>query len=225
MAFFRDMRLACTLLASFLVMALILTSPGNGLSFPQPTGYVNDFAGVIDDASKNALEGQISAIESNSGTEIAVVTVLTLQNATVEEYAVKLFETWGIGKRGSDNGLLILVAPNEREWKIEVGYGLEGDFPDAKTARIGRECFTDNFTAGQYGAGLQCAVAAFGGASVQGTGLPYNIEYWQVAVGLVIFIILVIVTKGQILVWMLFIAKAFGFGGGRSGGGGGSGKW
>jgi len=212
----------------FVPLAMVLSIPvADGLTFPQPTGYVNDYADVIGEADAQALEARITAIERNSTAEIAVVTVPSLQNATIEDFAVQLFQAWGIGKRGSDNGLLILVAPNEREWKVEVGYGLEGDLPDAKVSRIARDCFTGNFTAGNYGEGLDCAVAAFGDAigSATGTGLPYNIEYWQVAVAIVIFVILVIVTKGQILVWMLFIAKAFGFGGGRSGGGGGSGKW
>lgn len=77
---------------------------------------------------------------------------------SVEEYAVKLFEKWGIGKKGTDNGLLILVSKNDREYKIETGYGLEGTITDARASRIGRNILEPNFKREEYGNGLYEAV-------------------------------------------------------------------
>ena len=80
------------------------------VDYPDYVGYVNDFAGILDNASASDLEALITSIEKNTGAEIAVVTIDTLEGITIEEYAVVLFEKWGIGKADEDNGLLILVA-------------------------------------------------------------------------------------------------------------------
>ncbi len=108
-------------------------SPFNDL---KPTGFVNDFANVISDAVKIKLENIISRFEKKSGIEIAVVTLPTLKDYSVEEAAVEIFEKWGIGKKGEDNGILILLALKERKIRIEVGYGLEGIVPDSVAGRI-----------------------------------------------------------------------------------------
>ncbi len=116
-----------------LVMPILLwayTSPGN------PRGLVNDFAGVIDDAEEVLLESELAAHRRETTNEIAVVTVPALGDETIETYAVALFEEWAIGTSEKDNGVLLLVAPNEREVRIEVGYGLEGDLPDATAWKI-----------------------------------------------------------------------------------------
>ena len=91
---------------------LLFLNPVYGIEvdYPDYIGYVNDFAGILDNASASDLEALITSIEKNTGAEIAVVTVDTLQGITIEEYAVELFDMWGIGKAEEDNGLLILVA-------------------------------------------------------------------------------------------------------------------
>src|SRR6476660_7607280 len=108
-------------------------------AFPKPHGYVNDFAGVIDAPTAAELERLIRETRAQTTAEMAVVTVKSLDGMSIEEYAVRLFAAWGIGKKEKDNGVLILVAPTERRIRIEVGYGLEEILPDARTGRIIRE--------------------------------------------------------------------------------------
>jgi len=85
------------------------------VEYPSPTGYVNDFAHMLSPGDIARLNSEITAIDKATTVEIAIVTVDSLQGVSVEEYAVKLFEKWGIGKKGTDNGLLILVSKNDRE--------------------------------------------------------------------------------------------------------------
>jgi len=123
--------------------------------FPEPKGYVNDFAGVINPADAAALDAQLSAVEKNTTAQIAVVTVSDLGGyADVDEYAVELFKAWGIGQKGQDNGVLILVAPSLRKARIEVGYGLEGAITDGTAGEIIRNVMAPYFKAGDYGKGL-----------------------------------------------------------------------
>src|SRR5690348_9508325 len=99
-------------------------------SHSKPQGYVSDFAHVLSSDTRQALEAKLSNFERATTNEIAVVTVPSLEGDTEEDYAVRLFKEWGIGKKGKDNGVLILIAPHERRARIEVGYGLEEVLPD-----------------------------------------------------------------------------------------------
>jgi len=128
------------------------------VKYPDYIGYVNDFAGILDNASASDLEALITSIEKDTGAEIAVVTVDTLQGITIEEYAVELFEKWGIGKAEEDNGLLILVASTERKVRIEVGNGLEGIITDLEAGRIIDETIVPSFKEGEYSRGIYDAV-------------------------------------------------------------------
>lgn len=126
-------------LAVFVLVLLSLfvqTTATFALDFPEPEGFVNDFAGVLSSETKQALERRLAQLEEDSSIEIAVVTVESLQETTVEDFATRLFESWGIGKKTSDNGILFLIAPIDKRMKIEVGYGLEPVLPDAKAGRI-----------------------------------------------------------------------------------------
>ena len=93
----------------------------NAIEYPSPVGYVNDFAYMISPSDEANLNDLISSIEKATTVEIVIVTIDSLQGLSVEEYAVKLFEKWGIGKKSNDNGLLILVAKNERGILIQDG--------------------------------------------------------------------------------------------------------
>jgi len=125
------------------------------IALPSPTGYVNDFAGVLKPETKQSLENLIVQFEKETSIELAIVTVQTLEGMTVEDYAVRLFENWRIGKKEKDNGLLFLVAPNERKARIEVGYGLEGTLNDAQAARILREYLVPFAKEGNFNEGIQ----------------------------------------------------------------------
>ncbi len=127
---------------------------GAEAAFPEPRGRVNDFAGVLDAATAAELTRLVADTEARTSAEIAVVTVRSLDGMSVEEYAVKLFAEWGIGKSARDNGVLVLVAPAQRRMRIEVGYGLEPILPDALAGRIIREEFLPAFRDDQYGRGI-----------------------------------------------------------------------
>lgn len=122
--------------------------------FPEPVGFVNDFAGVLSSETKQALEQQLVQLEEDSSIEIAVVTVESLQETTVEELAVRLFEDWRIGKKTEDSGVLFLIVPSEKQMKIEVGYGLEPVLPDAKAGRILDTYVVPAFREGDYDKGI-----------------------------------------------------------------------
>ena len=124
----------------------------------KPQGYVSDFAGILDGAAKSRLNSLIALTEQKTSAEIAVVTVPSLEGWTVEDYAMLLFKKWGIGKKGKDNGVLVLVAPKERKVRIEVGYGLEPILPDGLTGQIIREAFVPAFKRGDFPSGIEDGV-------------------------------------------------------------------
>jgi len=122
--------------------------------WPSPEGYVNDFAGVLDTGSRARMEAMIRRVRERMGVEIAVVTVPSLGGLPIEEYSIELARRWGVGRKGEDTGLLILLAPNERKWRIEVGYGLEGELPDGLVGEVGRR-MVPYFREQKYGDGLE----------------------------------------------------------------------
>lgn len=139
---------------------LLFSSLALAADIPTLEKYVNDYANVLSDSEETQINGMCRQIEENWTVEIAVLTVSTTQPISIEEYAVETFEKNGIGKAGKDNGLLIVAAIEDRQWRFEVGYGLEGVLNDAKAGRIGRTYLTPNFANGEYGTGLYEAVAA-----------------------------------------------------------------
>jgi len=124
---------------------------------PALTDTVNDFAHIIDDQSRAELDRRIRALKQATGDVLVVATVPTYQPyGSIEEYAVKMFENGGrgIGEKGKDNGLLMLVAVQDRKVKIEVGYDLEGIIPDGFAGQTIREAITPAFREQRYGRGL-----------------------------------------------------------------------
>lgn len=124
---------------------------------PQLTAPVNDFAGVIDGGSAAEMDRRIRALQQTTGDVVVVATVPTFQPyADIKEYAVKMFENGGrgIGERGKENGVLIVVAVEDRRVSIEVGYGLEEFITDGFAGETIRQAITPEFRNGHYGAGL-----------------------------------------------------------------------
>lgn len=119
----------------------------------RPQGYATDLAGVIDPATKAKLEGLCAEVEQKTGAQIAVVTVNSLDGRSIEDYAADLYKHLGVGPRTNDRGVLLLVAPKERQYKIEVGYGLEPVINDARAGDIGREMVPD-LRRGDYSAAV-----------------------------------------------------------------------
>src|SRR5437588_3428101 len=104
-----------------------------------PTDYVNDFAGVLSKSTIDQLDDICRQIDQKAHGQIAVVTIKSLDGSDIESYAVELFKKWGIGSKASDHGVLILLAVQDRKYRIEVGYGLEPILPDGKVGGFGRE--------------------------------------------------------------------------------------
>ncbi|HBV58407.1 MAG TPA: methanol dehydrogenase [Candidatus Magasanikbacteria bacterium] len=125
-----------------------------------PQGYVSDYASMLSAATKTQLEQDLGNFEKETKHEISVVTVLDLQGDTIENFAVKLFEEWGMGKKGADNGVLFLIAKDDRQMRIEVGYGLEGALPDATAWQIIDKIATPAFKNSNYDSGVLQSVSA-----------------------------------------------------------------
>ncbi|HZD60680.1 MAG TPA: TPM domain-containing protein [Anaerolineae bacterium] len=147
------------------LLAMLIAMVGSGLAFaatrfPEPVGYVNDFAGILTQRTVTELEGTLKTYEEQSGNEIAVVTVRDLQGTTVEDFAVRLFEKWKIGKKVEDNGALLLITAKERKIRIEVGYGLEPDLTDAEAYNIINNTIAPAFKASDYDRGVTAGVDA-----------------------------------------------------------------
>ncbi len=145
---------------------LAYTTPGT------PTGFVNDFADILSPEQEAQLEAKLYTLATTNGSEIAVVTISNLTGDTVENFAVSLFADWGIGKKGQDNGLLLLVAVEERAVRIEVGYGLEGTITDAQSYWIIRDIITPAFRDGDYNLGIAGAIDKITEAITGGVVLP-----------------------------------------------------
>jgi len=148
-----------------------------GPPIPQPVGFVNDQAQVMEESQRAQLEAFLDQVRRKTGAEFAVLTMKTTAPATPSEYKVRVFERWGIGQKGQDYGLLMLVAIGEREVRFETGYGLEGVLPDGLQSRIFREEMAPRFRDGDYGGGiiagaLACAarIAADKGVTLQWNG-------------------------------------------------------
>jgi len=137
---------------------VLLTALAAAQNFPKPTGRVNDFANVIDAATEADIDRQLDLLEQKTTSEIAVAIVESLNGMSVEEYANRLFKQWGVGQAKQDNGVLVVVAPNEREMRIEVGYGLEGVLPDGLAGQVIRDDFTPRFKEGDYSGGIRSGV-------------------------------------------------------------------
>lgn len=139
---------------AFLIPAITFsyTSPG------KPNGFVNDFAGILKPETVSLLNQKLERFSKDTGNEISVVTISKLEDETIETYAEKLFQEWGIGKAKEDNGLLLLVSLEDREMRIEVGYGLEPIVTDIESGRIIREILTPAFQAQNYDDGITRAI-------------------------------------------------------------------
>jgi len=118
------------------------------------TGYVNDYANILSDEVKAKLTGLSAEIENKTTSQLAVLTIDTTSPLDIETYAVKLFEKWGIGRKGKNNGVLILVAVKDRAVRIEVGYGLEGAIPDALAKNIIEKSIIPFFKNSDYNSGV-----------------------------------------------------------------------
>ena len=141
-------------------LALVAFVVFGAADVPYLTGRVVDNAEILKAATRERITALSKAHEDKSTDQIVVLTVPTLDGESVEEYAVRVFASWKLGQKGKDNGVLVLVAPQDRKMRIEVGYGLEGTLPDVAASRIIRNVMTPAFRANNYDDGIADGVAA-----------------------------------------------------------------
>jgi uncharacterized protein len=143
----------------------------SALDVPYLTGRVVDNANILKPETRGRISAASKAHEDSTGNQIAVLTVPSIKPDTIEDYAVKVFEAWKLGQKGKDNGVLVIVVPQDRAMRIEVGYGLEGTLTDGTCGQIVRNVMAPAFKAGDYDGGVEAGVAAII-AKVDGTGEP-----------------------------------------------------
>ncbi|MBF7054961.1 TPM domain-containing protein [Halomonas sp. KAO] len=240
------------LLALLLTATLALQAQGlqaQEIDFPELTGRVVDRAELLDPATETRLSERLAAHEEATTEQLVVATLPDLQGVTIEEYGYQLGRHWGIGQEEKDNGALLIVAPNERKVRIEVGYGLEGRLTDAQSSAIINQTLTPAFREGDYARGISEGVAAMirvlGGEpmdtrATSGTtsGTPADEQGPQGPASILFFVMFVIVMslvrggRGGLLAGLLLGGAlgggsrgggGFGDGGGFGGGGGGFG--
>jgi uncharacterized protein len=142
----------------FLILLISAAGAVFAQTFPSPQGYVNDFAELLSVQIRTQIEDQLSLLEKDTTSQVAVVTIKSLEGNSIEDYTSRLFESWGIGKKGSDNGVLFIIAKDERKVRIEVGYGLEGILTDGRAGRILDEDVLPYFKKSDYEKGIAAGV-------------------------------------------------------------------
>jgi uncharacterized protein len=229
-------------LAAVLVVSLGCLQAETVAKLPAPTGYVNDFAGVLTPETKQQVEAFCTQVDQKAKAQIAVVTVNSIEandggETTIEEFAVALEEKWKVGAKGTDRGVLMLLVMNPRRGRIEVGYGLEGILNDAKVGDIGRAMApsaqaNDYNTAVPLGVGkIAQVIADDAGVTLtqaepihhyhqEQVGTPVHLSFWQLVIGggvLLVVLIFLISTgnAGWIFVLLMEMMGGGGGGGGR----------
>lgn len=211
----------------------------------QPRDHVVDLAGVIDDGTERQLNGFLRELEQKTTAQVVVLAVPSTDGVPIEDFSLDIAHNrWKIGKKGKDNGLLVTVAVNDRKYRFEVGYGLEGVLPDSLAGEIGRRYLVPRFRQGDYGGGITAATLVFANviaenAKVEIGGMP-KVEQRRQAVGrklgsgssllllVVLAILAVVFVRHPGLLLLLLVSSprggfsGGGFGGGGFGGGGGS---
>jgi uncharacterized protein len=153
----RSTRVAIAL-GSPIALLLCLLGLGLAFSFPPLTGRVVDEAGIMTAQSRSELEAKLKDLEDKSGIQVVVATVKSLEGSDIETYANQLFRNWKLGEAKKNNGVLLLVAPNEHKVRIEVGYGLEGTLTDALSSVIISSAMVPRFKANDFSGGIERGV-------------------------------------------------------------------
>jgi uncharacterized protein len=198
----------------------------------KPTDYVNDFAGVLSQQTITQVDGICSSVYQRANAQIVVVTVKNLDGGDVDDFTARLEEKWKIGRKGSDRGVLILIAVEDHKYRIEVGYGLEGILPDARAGDIGRQ-MVPSLKKADYDSAVRIAtvavaqiISADAGVDLSQRARPgpsgrqmqqIHLSPFQTIVGGIVLLVVLFLLARSGLLW--FLLGMF-FGGGWRGGGG-----
>jgi uncharacterized protein len=142
------------------LLASTIFSLALAMDVPPLRGRINDYAKLIPADRARALEERLASFEAETGHQIAVLTIPSLEGDSLEDFSIRVADAWKIGKKGFDNGAILLIARDDRKLRIEVGYGLEGVMPDAIASRIIREVITPRFRSGDFAGGIEAGIDA-----------------------------------------------------------------
>jgi len=179
-------------------LALALAGAGAALDVPFLAGRVNDGAGLLSGDERERLEATLAEIERSTGAQVAILTLESLEGEPIEDFSMRVAETWKLGRKDADDGVLIVVAKAERRMRIEVGYGLEATLTDAVASRIIDQTMRPRFRAGDFAGGLEGAVDAVGRV-MRGEALPAAeatpgaepAPWWAMLFGVAMFVLVI----------------------------------
>jgi uncharacterized protein len=165
----------CLLALSLLVLAWSGLAWGERVQdLPAPTNYVNDFAKVLSPGTLASLNALCAQVDRQAHAQIAVVTVKSLDGEPIENFATALEDKWKVGKKGTDRGLLLILATDDRKYRVEVGYGLEGILPDGRVGDIGR-AMVPYLRQNDYDGAVTMAVRQIAGVIAADAGVTLNL--------------------------------------------------
>src|ERR1700761_2482276 len=234
----------CLLALSLLLLSWPSLAWGERVQdLPAPTNYVNDFAGVLSPGTLAALNGLCAQVDRQAHAQIAVVTIKTLDGEPIENFATALEDKWKVGKKGTDRGLLLILATNDRKYRIEVGYGLEGILPDGRVGDIGRG-MVPYLRQNDYDGAVTIAVRQIAGIIAADAGVTLNtgprpayapaqqprpLTLGEVLVlGVILLLVIFFLARvggSGLLGFLIGMFMGGGGGGGWGGRGGGGGDW
>jgi uncharacterized protein len=147
------------ILVTFTALLLLILCPVNKvvsaqIELPMPRHYVEDYANVINPSEEQSLNGILQELEQKTGAQYIILTVETTSSLPIEQFAIELAEKWKLGQKGKDNGMLFVLAKNDRRYRFEVGYGLEGFITDQYCGQIGRDFLVPYLKRGDYSQGI-----------------------------------------------------------------------
>ncbi|HEX4954856.1 MAG TPA: TPM domain-containing protein [Thermoanaerobaculia bacterium] len=149
--------------APTLLLALLLALPAAALEVPYLAGRVNDLADVIPPDAEVRINAELEKLEQEKGSQVAVLTIPSLEGESLEDFSLRVAETWKLGRGKFDDGALLLIARDDRKMRLEVGYGLEGAIPDLKARRVLDDVLRPRFRAGDFGGGIEEGVRVVAG--------------------------------------------------------------
>ena len=234
-------------LAAVLLLSFGMLAESESISQLQPTGYVNDYANVLDPATKARISNICQQVDEKAKAQVTLVTINTLDGSDIESFAVDLFHKWGVGYKGTDRGVMILYVIRDRRARVEVGYGLEPILPDGKVGGFQREAIP-LMRSGDYSQALFLVTSRIADVIASDAGVQLSntmpraparrgqqpstgISFGGIVVLIIIFLIILFTPLRSLLFWILFSGIFGGRGGGWGGGGwggggfGGGGGW
>jgi uncharacterized protein len=206
-------------LISLVTVWLCLAAVIEALEVPYLTGRVNDYANLISLETEERMSARLEAFENRTGSQVAVLTIPSLEGEAPEEFSHRVAETWELGREGVDDGVLLLVAHDDRKMRIEVGYGLEHQLTDAQSGRILRNVMRPRFREGNFDGGIESGVDAVlgtlegadvippdpDGSGFGDTGLPVRLGFFAFFLAVISVFALSAIFSSGCGSWFLYV--------------------